>query len=700
MSKLKKFRQENPDYKDVPEEDLIPALYNKYYKDRMSPQEFSSKIVQSEMQSAQQPKYDVSPAEAGIMGAAQGLSFGLADEAAGLVGGGISAVKGDGFKKGYSDVMAQQKEALQASREQQGGAMLGGELAGGVATGIAGGAKLAGTKLGQALFRKPKTAALGTGALSGGTYGFTTGDGGVEERLQEVPMSAAMGAAGGLGGLFLSRGIGKLLDKKPTKEAIKNVEQSLKNKTDDMVSLGGSRMADIATPDILAQQGKSVTMPKGAASGDVNLMRLEEAARQGQFGDELQSKINLLDDRTKAEVLDRIQSMIGKTDADSESLLSKGIQDIKSRYKSSKAMQSKLMNARNDALSKTSVYKDYVKETLGDQLKELKKLPDFDIALQKSTSAPIKEEFKILDNVLKTKSATGVNMKFLNAWRAGLNNYKPGTEEGVLASKMKNVYDNWLDNIALSDAIKAGDEDIAEKIFTANKSYSKFKSLYGTNKYAGQNSAIEKILTQEELTPMQAVNALFGKSINGNNYTAQNLKRLLKGVEGSAKETAVKNNLRAGLIARVYEDSTKRGDLSLSQLKNNLIKLRRSEAYKMNLSAPEYDTIIDGLITDLGKVVDSQSRRDVYSPSAPAVMRGLAGLFDKAGYVLPSARAVAQGVDVAGKAATKRPQGKVLEKSIQELLDEATNVMSRERGIYGTIAGGVAPQPLFNQEEQ
>lgn len=700
MKLVQDFKENNPVYKDVPNAHLAGALYRKYYADKMPIEDFE-KIVMGEGYSAgalPMPKYEFNPLQAGIIGAAQGLSFGLADEMAGAVGGGISGLKGKGFKSGYEDVMQQQQEALQAANEQQGAAMLGGEILGAVGTGLAGGAKLAGTKLLQGA---GLPTAAGLGALSGGLYDYATGYGGAAERFEGVPQAAALGGLGGLAGGLISRGIGSafgsaksLLNRGGANNA------SAATMADDLIGLGGKSLSQTDDISMLAAQGKQITMPKGAATGDVNLMRLEEGARQGQFGDDIQRQIANIDERTKTDVLNRIQSMVGKTAAESDELLSKGITSSRARYRASKAVQNKLMNVRNDALAKTTVYKDYVRETLSKPLEALQKTPNFKVALMRPDNAPIKDDFKILKDIVNQKSATGVNFNFLQSWRAGLNDYyKQGGQKGALATQMSKVYDNWLDNIAISDAIKAGDEDIAQKIFKANKEYSKFKSLYGTDKRIGQNSAIEKILNQEELTPVQAVNTLFGKSTEGNQYTAQNLRRILKGAAGSAKEEAIKQDFRSGLILRAYEDAQKKGSFNMGSFKNNLVKLKNSEAYKMNLAAPEYDQVMDGLIKDIGKVLDAQSRKDVYSPSAPLIIRYLTGIFDKAGYVLPSSRAAAAGLEGLGKAASARPAKQTIEKALSQVMQEAQGIMSNNTAIYGGIPGGAIANMYLEGDE-
>ena len=201
MNLIEQFKNKNPAYKDVPVNELAPALYNKYYKDTMTSQEFAGAIVGDGYAKKEVSNYSPNKLEAGIMGAAQSLSYGTADEMAGAVGGGLSFLKGDGFSKGYGDVMEQQSDALKAARDQQGGAMLAGELGGALLGAGAGGGALAASKIGKFLTSGGRIAQAGkgaaTGAVSGGAYGLGTGEGGLDKRLESGQTGALFGVAGG-----------------------------------------------------------------------------------------------------------------------------------------------------------------------------------------------------------------------------------------------------------------------------------------------------------------------------------------------------------------------------------------------------------------------------------------------------------------------------------------------------------------------
>jgi hypothetical protein len=109
----------------------------------------------------------------------QGLTVGLADE----IGTGIAAgaAKLAGSDESYGDIYSGMMDSEQAKRDEytknNAGESLALELAGGLATGIAGSGRLMAAKGLQNATKAKKLAALsGLGAAEGGIGGFATGD--------------------------------------------------------------------------------------------------------------------------------------------------------------------------------------------------------------------------------------------------------------------------------------------------------------------------------------------------------------------------------------------------------------------------------------------------------------------------------------------------------------------------------------------
>ncbi|QAX31317.1 hypothetical protein [Leisingera sp. NJS204] len=140
---------------------------------------------------AMRNRVSVSPANAAMHGAGQGLGFGAFDEA---VAGTYGALGPGDFQENYDYALARQRAELAANREAHPVVSTGAEVAGGVATALTGlgAAGQAATKSGQFL----RSAAAG--AAAGGVYGFNSGEGGAAERARAGRNGAAFGTAAGI----------------------------------------------------------------------------------------------------------------------------------------------------------------------------------------------------------------------------------------------------------------------------------------------------------------------------------------------------------------------------------------------------------------------------------------------------------------------------------------------------------------------
>lgn len=144
--------------------------------------------------------------DSAVRGAADVLSFGLADEAAAAGDALFNPVFGTGneggsFSDRYSKNLAAQRATDRADAEERGGYRLAGQLAGG----ITGGAGLAKAGISPAAGAIQKGAGLGRvavtsageGAALGGAQGFGSGEGGLNNRLSSAAGGAALGVAVG-----------------------------------------------------------------------------------------------------------------------------------------------------------------------------------------------------------------------------------------------------------------------------------------------------------------------------------------------------------------------------------------------------------------------------------------------------------------------------------------------------------------------
>jgi hypothetical protein len=569
---------------------------------------------------------------------------------------------GDLYGQAVSEIRGE-RDVLQ---EQNKGAYLGGQLVGGLGTGMAMLPKSAAGLISKGLtggkLAKYGTSA-GLGGVSGGVYGLGSGEGAAKERAPQAASGGLFGIAGGVGGTAIGG-----LAQRAIKAFSKKTPKIAREVTDEVLPISGRPAQEVVD---LTTDTPATTMIKGAQTQDVPLMRQEELARQGLLGSELESSVRAADTAFKQSVKDTAQALAGTgTKETAEDTLTSAVGLVKDRFKAEKVLQGKLMTARNNAISKASVYKDYTKDTLLKSMNNLKKSDDFKVNLMRENMKPIADDFKILSKMVSPKQVKSINMSALGAWRSGLNNYRAGTQESVFAGKMAKVYDQWLDD-HLKLAIKEGDDDLADKIFGANKRYAEFKGKYGTDKYKGQKAVIEKILREDEMTPRAMVNTVFGKSLDGKDYTEQYVKRMVDAMPEGAQRVRVQDGFRAGLFQKAFEDSYDDvGDvINLGKFKTNLIKMGKNNAYKKYLATPEHDMMRNSLIEDLGKFQRATSDRSIVNvsgttPMAARIMQGFGSIPIIRN--MPLARGVSEGISNTAKQGAKASDKRAVEKSLAD----------------------------------
>jgi hypothetical protein len=160
---------------------------------------------------ASKDENSVSASEAALLGTGQGLTFGLSDELIGAV----SAVPSlftpgesvlDAYKR-YRDI---ERERIKRAEEEQYGAYLGGEIAGGLPTMLIPGlgvAKLAkGASMGKKLFEAAKLGSKIGAAYGAGKSEAELSEGDIGGLTTDVALGAGVGAVGGAAGEALISG--------------------------------------------------------------------------------------------------------------------------------------------------------------------------------------------------------------------------------------------------------------------------------------------------------------------------------------------------------------------------------------------------------------------------------------------------------------------------------------------------------------
>jgi hypothetical protein len=221
---------------------------------------------------------------AAIDGVAQGMTFGFSDEiAAGMASGG-------GLWGDYDEELAAERARMAENKELAGGYELGGQIAGGLATG-------AGLmKSGVTMLAKNPTVlkAAGEGALYGGAYGLGSAEEG--ERLEGALMGAGTGAAfGGLaqktGNIIKSKVANNAVKKAaPTIDSLKQKSQALYTKMREsgvvvrenkINNIKGNIALELSqtTPDLAPQAHALKKLVDDTLQGDVNIIDLHNISK-------------------------------------------------------------------------------------------------------------------------------------------------------------------------------------------------------------------------------------------------------------------------------------------------------------------------------------------------------------------------------------------------------------------------------------
>lgn len=135
--------------------------------------------------------------------AAQGASFGFADEAAGAVGGAYKAATGEGsFSENYTSVRDEMRNRVASFRERNPKTSFAAEMAGGLLTGGVGAARVGAAKAVGGAISKARSAGVGAG--QGAAYGLGASEADTIGGLAaDTALGAGMGGAmaGGMAGI-------------------------------------------------------------------------------------------------------------------------------------------------------------------------------------------------------------------------------------------------------------------------------------------------------------------------------------------------------------------------------------------------------------------------------------------------------------------------------------------------------------------
>lgn len=233
---------------------------------------------------------------AAIAGAAQGVTFGGADELKAAFWGGVRKLKGEEFGPAYEDELGKARSYIDAARTEHPVTAYGSEVGGAVLPSLLTGGSLP---------------ALAAGSTA---YGFGAGEGGFGERAKSGAISGAIGTAGGVAANKVGDAITTALARRAATKAAPSVE-ALKGQAGALYGAAEARGAAASTQDTKALAdairdialNRKVVMPSGKVAKEYGKVReavrvVEEFAGQPMAPTEMKTIVRpILKDAAKAE---------------------------------------------------------------------------------------------------------------------------------------------------------------------------------------------------------------------------------------------------------------------------------------------------------------------------------------------------------------------------------------------------------------
>lgn len=603
-------------------------------------------------------------------GAADMATMGFADE----IGAGVASpfLAMQGIENPYNVGLEKIRGKQQALKEDTPLSYGAGQFAGGVGSAATLAPKAVTKGLSYAASKGfiPALAASGTvGGISGGVYGYGSGEGSASQRLQSAKNAAPMGAAGGVlgsgAGSLASRAL-KLFSKKAPSAVAKTAD-------------------DIISPEraLQRQSGELLDISQGAATQNPALQSIEKAALKGGMGDAAQN-IAL---RAQSAEQAQIRGIVGDMAADSgDNVLQDAAKAVRGSYG---AIKAKVNKAYDDAriINKVYISQAPIDEVFKPQVKAILKDGGFDITDFTPRSKKLVEQVQ-KSGFYNGKKVTSQNLEKLEFWRRKATNaandaYTSGNKsEGAALKRIIDSYDNFMAKLP-EDALMSGDEEAIKAINNARYLRRKQGVLFERNKVV-KNLVQNKDLTGEELANMVLTGSKASEKINkGAGGVIKNMRKAIP----EEKQPEFINNIKRGTMARILKKSQGTtlidGDFIIQP--NKLIKeldgVLNNKTFVNEIFDEAEQKTLNALKRDLIKINSVQAGSDNYSNTAYALMRGFQSLpFGGAGasaFTTPIFKAAG---DQKGKVEAMR--------SFSPILKDLVNDLSGKAKFYGAATGG------------
>lgn len=340
------------------------------------------------------------------------------------------------------------------------------------------------------------------------------------------------------------------------KQAIQTAYQTL--------GRGFARQAQEATGAARVAEADIFEIPltRGQATGDVRQIAREEAFRQGGRGALAQRRMSAFDIAQQEKIKEGITQKLGPDFAPRVGLFTEQQQAGGGLYEMIRGKAGEMKKAATDLYQQIDPTKVRVRaETLGDvETRIYNSLQESDLIVSPTLTPKTTEMINQLKSIApQTEGAkiTEVTLKQIEKKRREISNIARDAQ-GTDASAARNVireFDNWLDD-AINRGLAQGDAADLETLKRARSLYRNYATEFkpGSPKAADADAqrAIVKIV-QQDLTPTETMNIVFGASKLGDNQTASRITSRLKNIFGEGSEEF--ERIRAAAFSRLFQDS-------------------------------------------------------------------------------------------------------------------------------------------------
>ena len=291
----------------------------------------------------------------------------------------------------------------------------------------------------------------------------------------------------------------------------------------------------------------SIPLTEGQRTKDINLVRREEAARQGGYGDTASDILNRFDDRQ----LDAIRSQAdelqpGHTGFDTSAPTDIG-ERLQTRLIDEKSSRKSAVNsAYDDAanLSKSNPAR-ITREGIYEIADEILKVPqEMHIVREQLAQMPLLrtalDRAKTFKNMAQNERFKPQNFARIEGVRKSLNNlYKDAPKGSTEETAIRNVIaklDTWTDE-AITRGMMDGDPDTIEAIKWARSTAKKYFADFGKGKGADPSgSTMMKLLDEKQASPIQVINFITGAGKVRASAQSIGLVKRIKSIFGESSE--------------------------------------------------------------------------------------------------------------------------------------------------------------------